>query len=451
MTDHQANTRRTTKLLPSHTLQSLETTCRQPPDLSQQSPLLVLLYYHHCFLPLLSRLPAAPESEPPFPKQPGPQPLHIPPVPLFVHDPLQSAVVKRDATPQQHPENLRQPCPAYDQLIAYDPADLVPEESPQGARLRVVLEPRRARSAAGALAVVLDRHPLRLGPVNQPDQSARPLPHLLASPPACAVAVSPRWRVDQDVVRHQVSVRDDPRQRPLHPRQLLHRPPRDLPELPREALYKDLQPPPKAPTDLPLDDVSLIPPAPPGVREHNGQPREHAQVFDVGHDPAAENVPRLRAHPGVDAVPPWPKLHQQVASPLGASWNAAFHASVRTFAAAAAPVTGVDPAVPPSAAGRLRQEQQRVRAVSLEGRRRDLAPRELGPREVVRRGDGRGPQPAPRQERCHLVVVSSAARFRNRGCVGAGAGVPHLVAVVSTNAQVTRRLLAEVIRADGHR
>ncbi|GJC86628.1 hypothetical protein ColLi_09466 [Colletotrichum liriopes] len=295
----------------------------------------------------------------PFPLRPSsssPYRPRIPPILLPVDRPAQRAVVERDAPPQQHPEDLRPPRPPYDLLVAHDPADLVPEEAPERVRLGVVLEPGRARPAAGPrLGTVIsgghvfpqdlleavhahpERQPLRLGPVDQPNQPAGPLPHPPpppSSPPSRLVAVLAR-RMDQDVVRHQVP-----------------------------ALGQDLQPPPQTPADLPLDNVPPVPPAPPGVREHDGQvrddppparprvhpqrrgqppelrqrdaahsfqhvrtqlpvaappracrlqARQHAQLLDAGHGPAAEHAPRLRAEPDVDAVPPRPELHQQAA------------------------------------------------------------------------------------------------------------------------------------------
>ncbi|GKT53400.1 LOW QUALITY PROTEIN: hypothetical protein ColTof3_00739 [Colletotrichum tofieldiae] len=430
----------------------------------------------------------------PFPRRPSsssPYRPRIPPILLPVDRPAQRAVVERDAPPQQHPEDLRPPRPPYDLLVAHDPADLVPEEVPERVRLGVVLEPGRARPAAGPrLGTVIsgghvfpqdlleavhahpERQPLRLGPVDQPNQPAGPLPHPPPpppTPPSRPVAVLAR-RVDQDVVRYQVPVGDHPRQRPLYLVQLpiaRATTPRNSPGRPSartSSLHLKLPPtfplttsrPSRRPlqesanttarsattllrhargsipsaADSPRNCVSETPPTLSNAYAHSSPSwplpasavsKPHAQLLDAGHGPAAEHAPRLRADPDVDAVPPRPELHQQAAPPLDAGRKAlraaaralvTAAAAVAAAAAAATPIVGLDPAVPSPPAGRRWQEEQRVRAVPLERRRRDLAPREPRPREAVRRGDGGGLQPAPRQERRDLLVVPPLACFR---------------------------------------
>ncbi|KAK1497639.1 hypothetical protein CCUS01_13032 [Colletotrichum cuscutae] len=412
--------------------------------------------------------PATSQPETPILESPSPQALQVPRVPLPVHDPPQRAIIKGNAPPKQYPQDLSPLRPANDLLVTHHASDLVPEDTRISRNLNIatptndnilpqhLLEPVHAHP---------ERQPLQLGPVNQPNQPASPLlpPPPQFSPHPCLAALVPCLlvrRMNHDIIRHEVPVRNNPR-RPLDTPKIPPDIPHNVPKLTRQPLSHNLQPPRQTPSHAPsaartpvsASVPELLPPPPPRIRKDNSQirnkppsrrsrvrlqtrryppearqgytadplqeirtqlpvllplsatsrrriqPLQHTKPLHTRHDPIPKYTPSLDTHLDVNTVPPRSELNESSATATTAAALPTRTALDLAPTLDAPPSPGLNTAIPPPSRRSTgkRPQEQRIRAVPLKRRHLDLAPGEHCLRELS----------IPRQERRDFAVVVS--------------------------------------------
>ncbi|KAK1523337.1 hypothetical protein CPAR01_14190 [Colletotrichum paranaense] len=344
---------------------------------------------------------ATSQPETPILESPSPQALQVPRVPLPVHDPPQRAIIKGNAPPKQYPQDLSPLRPAND-LLPASPLLPPPPQFPPHPRLA---------------ALVL-----------------------------CLLA----RRMNHDIIRHEVPVRNNPRQ-PLDTPKIPPDIPHNVPKLTRQPLSHNLQPPRQTPSHAPsaartpvsASVPEILPPPPPRIRKDNSQirnkppsrrsrvrlqtrryPPEARQGYTADpvqeirtqlpplhtrHDPIPEYTPSHDTHLDINTVPPRSKLYESSATTTTAAALPTRTALALALTLDAPPSAGLNTAIPPPSRRSTgkRPQEQRIRAVPLKRRPLDLAPGEHCLRELVRCRDGGGMESIPRQERRDFVVVVS--------------------------------------------